>query len=101
MSASRYDIIVTPIAAEDLKDIVRSIAQHSPAAAESVADEIGRRAESLERFPRRGVRAREGAAFGEDVRQLVVMSYRILYSIRGRTVFILRIGHGSRLWLKL
>jgi toxin ParE1/3/4 len=100
VKSSRYDIVVMPTAEADLAEIVRAIGEHSLANAESVADEIIRRIESLARFARRGARAREGGAFGIDLRQIVVLSHRVLYCVRGKTVFILRVGHGSRLRLR-
>ena len=85
-----------PIAERDLAEIDASIARDSTLAADRFLDLLAHRIEPLELFPRRGAPAREGDGYGLQVRQLVVRRYRILYHVRGDTVFVLRVGHGHR-----
>ena len=87
---------MTPTAEQDLAEIDRTIAESSVTIADRFLLVLQAKLESLEHFPRRGAIARESRRFGRRIRQLLVHRYRILYHIRGRTVFILRIGHGHR-----
>lgn len=52
--------------------------------------------ESLSKLPLRCPLAPEGILFDEEIRQLLYGRYRILYVIDRKTVYILRVRHGSR-----
>lgn len=45
--------------------------------------------------PQMGFRSKVRAAYG-DVREVVVLPYRILYRIEGNTVIVILIWHGAR-----
>jgi plasmid stabilization system protein ParE len=55
---------------------------------------------SLEKNPLRCRLAPESAFFEEEIRQLVYGKYRILFTVEGETVFVLRVRHGAREYLK-
>jgi len=55
---------------------------------------------SLEKNPLRCPLAPENAFFEEEVRQLIYGKYRILFTIEGEKVFVLRVRHGAREYLK-
>ncbi len=55
---------------------------------------------SLEKNPLRCPLAPESAFFDEEIRQLIYARYRILFTVEGETVFVLRIRHGGREYLK-
>lgn len=55
---------------------------------------------SLEKSPLRCPLAPESAFFEEEIRQLIYGKYRILFTVEGATVFVLRVRHGAREHLK-
>lgn len=55
---------------------------------------------SLEKNPLRCPLAPESAFFEEEIRQLGYGKYRILFIVEGETVFVLRVRHGAREYLK-
>ena len=55
---------------------------------------------SLEKSPLRCPLAPESAFFEEEIRQLSYGKYRILFTVAGETVFVLRVRHGAREYLK-
>ncbi|MBA2731640.1 MAG: type II toxin-antitoxin system RelE/ParE family toxin [Acidobacteria bacterium] len=56
---------------------------------------------SLEKNPLRCPLAPESAFFEEEIRQLIYGKYRILFTVEGETVFVLRVRHGAQDYLKL
>ena len=55
---------------------------------------------SLEKNPLRCPLAPESAFFEEEIRQLIYGKYRILFTVEGETVFVLRVRHGAQQYLK-
>lgn len=55
---------------------------------------------SLEKNPLRCPLAPESAFFEEEIRQLIYGKYRVLFTVEGETVFVLRVRHGAREYLK-
>lgn len=51
---------------------------------------------SLEKNPLRCPPAPESAFFKEEIRQLIYGKYRILFTIEGEKVFVLRVRHGAQ-----
>ncbi len=51
---------------------------------------------SLERNPLRWGLAREDPFFEEEIRQFVYGRYRVLYTVRKKTVYVLRVRHSAR-----
>jgi plasmid stabilization system protein ParE len=55
---------------------------------------------SLEKRPRRCPLAPENAFFEEEIRQLIYGKHRILFTVEGETVFVLRVRHSAQDYLK-
>ena len=89
-----YKVILSPLALDDLEQIVRHVASHDPQAAERFGNRLLDHAEKLRGMPQRGapVRARPG------VRKLLLWPYLIFYRVneQGRSVEILRFWHGAQ-----
>jgi plasmid stabilization system protein ParE len=85
----------SPQAADDLEAICLFIARDAPQVAAAFADRVLRATDQLAYFARLG---RTVPEFGiENVREIVVGSYRVIYRIRGEDVQILTVHHGGRL----
>ncbi len=88
------EIVWTKRAKEDLKEIVEYIARDSPAYAQSFALRLSRKIELLSRFPRSGHVIPEDPSSG--TRELIVGSYRIIYTPSKERIVILTLVHGAR-----
>ncbi len=55
---------------------------------------------SLEQNPLRCPLAAESPFFEQQIRQLIYGKYRVLLTVEGETVFVLRVRHGAREYLK-
>lgn len=55
---------------------------------------------SLERNPLRCPVAPESVFFNEEIRQLVYGKYRILFTVEGETVYVLRVRHSAQDYLR-
>jgi toxin ParE1/3/4 len=93
-----FEVRFTRQARKDLREIHNFIAENgSPEKATAVVRGILRTALGLEEMPERGNYATELLAFGEKAyRQVHFKAYRILYRIRGKTVFVGLIADGRR-----
>ncbi len=91
-----FDVIATPTAEHDLAELHAHLGTHSKRTADLFVDGLVEHIESLTVFPKRGAKAREQRTRGFDIRQIVYRGYRVLYTVLGSTVFILRVGHGAR-----
>ena len=76
------------------------ISEQSKGAALRWYDGLLKAFRSLEKNPRRCALAQESAFFEEEIRQLIYGKYRILFTVEGETVFVLRVRHGAREYLK-
>lgn len=96
MRPTRHRIVIQPAAIEDLDQIMAYIAEHSPLNAATLIDRILNRIRTLATLPRRCPYARENGAFPEELRQLVVGSYRVIFTVQKREVHVLRVRHAAR-----
>ena len=91
----QYQIIVTPSAKADIFEINTWFLENYPDAAESWLWGLSQSVTSLSKFPERCPISSESEAFDVVVRQLLYgkkpHTYRILYSIQGEKVYILRV----------
>jgi plasmid stabilization system protein ParE len=55
---------------------------------------------SLEKTPLRCPPAPESVFFEEEIHQLIYGKYRILFIVKGETVYVLRVRHSAREYLK-
>lgn len=99
-------VILTPSAENDLRTLHRYIRKHAPRAAGKWLQGMRKAIKTLEKIPGRAHLAPETIAFSEPIRELLYgrgnrATYRILFVIRGDTVFVLHIRHGSMLPLQL
>lgn len=83
------------VAEADLDDIYNYIARDVPYYAELFIDRLIEATDKLEDHPRIGRRVPE-AENRDDVRELIVQSYRIIYLVTEKQLHILTIIHGSR-----
>jgi plasmid stabilization system protein ParE len=87
VTGSHYQIII---------EIMGWIANDSPANAAAMIDRILARIRGLSSLPKMCEYARENGMFPEELRQLVVGPYRVIFTLQGREVHVLRIRHGAR-----
>ncbi len=91
-----FPVIFRPEARDEAADAAAYIAEHAGVeiAPRWYADlEVA--IESLSTMPKRCPFARENAAFPDDeLRQILVHSHRLIFTIRHRTVHILHVRHG-------
>ena len=88
-------VVLSPQARADLREIFLYIAKDNPAAARLVLTRIRERVAELKDNPHLG---RPGRVPG--TRELIIAktSYLIPYQVRGDSLQILRVYHGSRQW---
>jgi toxin ParE1/3/4 len=96
--ANRYTLRYLPIAVDDFISIFDWIANDSPANAAAFVEEIDERIGNLKNHPFLGHIPRDDELRKSGYRILVIESYIVFYLIRGKTVEIHRILHGSRNW---
>lgn len=90
-----YKIIWSPDALEDIEAIGEYISRDSEFYAESTVLRIYEAPQSLVNFPKSGRIVPEIG--DENIRELFVFQYRIIYEIKNNEIHILTIIHGKRL----
>ena len=94
--ANKYILRYLPVAVDDLISIFDWIAHDSPARAAAFVDKIDQRIGSQKKHPFLGRVPRDEKLKNTGYRVLIVESYLVFYVVRGKTVEIHRILHGSR-----
>ena len=94
--ANKYILRYLSVAVDDLISIFDWIAHDSPAHAAAFVDKIDQRIGSLRSHPFLGRVPRDEKLKSTGYRVLVIESYLVFYVVRGKTVEIHRILHGSR-----
>jgi plasmid stabilization system protein ParE len=92
----RYRVIFSNRVRAEIKEAVSYIALDSPQQAEAWGEGLIEVIYSLETMPHRCPLIPERGEFGEDLRQMLYRSYKILFSVQGDTVEILHVRHTSR-----
>ena len=97
-----YRVVVTPAAESDLRAAYRYIRNQAPLAARDWTRRARQSAKSLARHPERCPLAPESASFDLPIRELFFRSgnrgtYRFLFVVLDRSVYILHVRHGSML----
>jgi addiction module RelE/StbE family toxin len=92
----KYTLRYLPVAEADLVEIFDFIAQDSPNRALSYLEKLDKRIGLLEQHPELGRVPRHPKLREYGYRVLIVESYLIFYIIRGQTIGIHRVVHGSR-----
>ncbi len=94
---TRYQVKITRIAESDLTEIWDHIAKDSPAEAEKFIARIEHQITTLEQYPERCASVPENEVLGTGYRHILYGDYRTIFRVSPKTVYILRIIHGSRL----
>jgi plasmid stabilization system protein ParE len=91
----KYAVLVTPEAQANITAAYEYIAESSPMNAANWLRAVYKKIDGLETFPRRFGQAREQPHFSEELRQAVVHSHRIIFSIddASRTVHVVHVRH--------
>jgi plasmid stabilization system protein ParE len=97
-----YRVIVTPEAESDLRMAYRYIRRDSAPAAREWIQRARHSVKTLSQHPNRCPLAPESVSFDEPIRELLFGSgnrgtYRILFVVIDKSVFILHVRHGSML----
>ena len=96
--SEKFEVRITLSAEKDLEEIWATIAGDSRKRADDFVLELEKQILTLEHFPGRCFLIPENEILGTAYRQLIYGSYRMLFRIQKKTVYILRILHGARLW---
>jgi len=94
--AVKYNLRYLPVAVDDLISIFDWIASDSPANASAFIEKLDQRIGNLQQHPFLGRVPRDDKLKNLNYRILVIESYLAFYIIRGKTVEIHRVIHGSR-----
>jgi toxin ParE1/3/4 len=92
----KYTLRYLPAAHADLVEIFDFIAQDSPNRALSYLEKLDKRVGALEQHPLLGRIPRHQKLREYGYRVLIVESHLVFYIVRGRTIEIHRVIHGSR-----
>jgi len=90
-----HRVVWSQRAVQDLEAIAEYIAQDSPAYAAGVVRTVINQTKTLSRFPRSGRKVPEFD--DENIRELLVYGYRVIYRIQEEEVLIAAVIHGKRL----
>jgi len=82
-------------ALQDLEAIAEYIAADSPAYAGIVVKKVMNQTKMLAQFPRSGRKVPEFDK--DDIRELIVYSYRIIYRVQDDAIVIAAVIHGKRM----
>jgi toxin ParE1/3/4 len=86
------------VALDDVEGICESIAVDSPRSAAAIGRRVFAVAPRLSAFPLSGRVVPEVES--EDIREIIVASYRVMYRLLPDEVEVMRVIHGRRLFLK-
>lgn len=92
----KFRVNVTANAEAEIAETYHWIAEQSPSEALHWIDRLEARIRELESFPRRGRIAAEGSLFAQEVRQITLGDYRIMYLVTEHTVDVLHVRHSAR-----
>lgn len=93
----KYHVEITRSAELDILDIWEYIHRESPFHVDEFVARLEEQQRSLEFFPMRCALIPESTSLGVEYRQILLGDYRSIFRIEGKTVFVLRVIHGSRL----
>jgi len=93
----KYNVEITPAAERDVEEIWIYIADDSPENATTFILRLEEQIDTLEQLPERCPLIPENEQLGTSYRQLLHGAYRTIFRINDKTVYILRIIHGTRL----
>lgn len=88
-------IFWTPLAVERLENIFEFISKDDNIAAGKMIDRIFKKVETLSKFPERGRKVPE--ANREEIREVFESSYRIIYRVDSKRIYVLSIRNFKQL----
>ncbi len=91
-----FEVALLPPALRDADEIHAHIAESNPLNADRFVIELKASIRSLARFPKRCRVARESRIAGFEVRAAIFGQYRVLFTIIGNSVAVMRIVHGAQ-----
>jgi toxin ParE1/3/4 len=94
--SAKHTIRYLPVAEDDLLSIYDWIANDNPARAATFTEKLDKLIGALAANPHLGRVPKHGKLEGYGYRVLVIESYLVFYVIRGRTIEIHGVVHGSR-----
>lgn len=94
----KYKINITLNAQNDLEHIFFYIAEDSVNSAKKFILELEKKIYSLDTFPERFAYIPENSYFGTNYRHIIHDKYRVVYKIDSKSVYILRVIHGAKLF---
>lgn len=102
MLGTTYRVVLTPEAEADLRTVYRYIRKHAPRAARDWIRRARQSIKTLSHHPDRCPLAPESNSFDQPIRELLFGTgnrgtYRFLFAVLGKSVYILHIRHGSML----
>ena len=89
------ELVYSHEALEDMESIADFIKKDSPIYAKAVVSKFFEKADILLEFPKLGRVVPELKR--EDIRELFVYSYRLIYRLEGELITVVSIVHGKRL----
>lgn len=92
----KFSLRYLPAAQDDLLSILEYIAGNSPSRAVSFVDKLDERVARLQSYPLLGRVPRHPRLREYGYRVLAIEAYLVFYAIRGKTIQIHRVIHGSR-----
>ena len=99
----RYKVEIGVVALAEVRDAFDWLAARAPKGADRWRAGLLLAVDSLEHMPMRCPLAPECDYFGREIRQLLHgkkgRQHRILFEVRGDTVYVLRVRHGARRFL--
>ena len=93
---AEYTLRYLPVAQDDLRSILDFIAQFNPSRSTSFIEELNTKIGLLEEQPLLGRTPRNPILRELGYRVLILDAYLVFYVIRGNTIEIHRVVHGSR-----
>ena len=90
--SDKYEVIWSHVAENDLRNIIKYVAEDSPVNASNVFKKIRQKASSLYTLPERGRIVQELRDHGIlQYRELIISPWRVIYRISGKSVYVLSI----------
>ena len=90
-----YKLTWSEEALEDIDSIATYIEKDSPVYAKAVVSKLFEKVETLTSFPKLGRIVPE--INNENIRELFIYSYRLVYKVTSDTIMIIAVIHGKRL----
>ncbi|MCH9652579.1 MAG: type II toxin-antitoxin system RelE/ParE family toxin [Planctomycetes bacterium] len=84
----------------DIKRIYAYIRKHGPADPKTWKDRLKQKLSNLEQFPEACSFAPENEYSRQELRQALYGPFRIIFTTREQTVFVISIRHAARLFLQ-